>query len=229
LSELSQLLIFDRVCDALSPGFRPKSADHALPPFLADWPSRRRRMNRRPDQRRDGMNSDNTRRYDMLKRVCDFGAGHADVFPASSLGGKMFARVAAAVAALDEHAAARVSTDGTVRDGARAKSAAREALRDALRAVGRHKRSQSTRLASARSFVCGTRGPTRRSSTPHALSLRTRARTRPRSSRTACRLRSARTSTPGSAASRLRSATTRLAATRKWPPATRSTPPWKTR
>jgi hypothetical protein len=81
------------------------------------------------------MNSYNTRRYDMLKRVCDFGAGHTDVFPVSSLGGKMFARVVAAVAALDEHAAARVSTDGTVRDGARAKSAARETLRDALRAV----------------------------------------------------------------------------------------------
>jgi hypothetical protein len=81
------------------------------------------------------MNSYNTRRYDMLKRVCDFGDGHTDVFPASSLGGKMFARVVTAVAALDEHAAARVSTDGTVRDGARAKSAAREALRDALRAV----------------------------------------------------------------------------------------------
>ncbi len=81
------------------------------------------------------MNSNNTRRYDMLKRVCDFGAGHADVFPASSLGGKMFARVTAAVAALDEHAAARVSNDGAVRDGARAKFAARETLRGALHAV----------------------------------------------------------------------------------------------
>jgi hypothetical protein len=81
------------------------------------------------------MNGNNTRRYDMLKRVCDFGAGHADVFPASSLGGKMFARVGTAVAALDEHAAARVATDGAVRDGARAKSTARETLRDALRAI----------------------------------------------------------------------------------------------
>jgi hypothetical protein len=81
------------------------------------------------------MNSYNTRRYDMLKRVCDFGAGHADVFPASSLGGKMFARVTAAVGALDEHAAARVSTDGSVRDGARVKLGGRETLRDALRAI----------------------------------------------------------------------------------------------
>jgi hypothetical protein len=81
------------------------------------------------------MNGDSTRRYDMLKRVCDFGTGHADAFPTSSLGGKMFARVVAAVAALDEHAAARVSNDGAVRDGARAKSAARDTLRDALGAI----------------------------------------------------------------------------------------------
>src|SRR5260221_1044077 len=92
-------------------------------------------MNRRPNQRSDGMNSNTTRRYDMLNRVCDFGAGHADVFPASSLGGKMFARVTAAVAALDEHASARGSNDGAVRDGARAKFAARETLRGALHAV----------------------------------------------------------------------------------------------
>jgi hypothetical protein len=81
------------------------------------------------------MNGDNTRRYDMLKRVRDFGARHGDLFPASSLGGTMFARVAAAVAALDEHAATRVSSDGTVRDGTRGKSEARETLREALRAI----------------------------------------------------------------------------------------------
>jgi hypothetical protein len=81
------------------------------------------------------MNSNNTRRYDMLKRVIDFGGTHADVFPASTLGGKMFARVTAAVAALDEHSAARVSTEGVVRDGTRAKSEARETLRNALRAI----------------------------------------------------------------------------------------------
>jgi len=81
------------------------------------------------------MNSYNTRRYEMLKRVGDFGAGHADVFPPASSGAKAFAAVSAAVAALDRHNAARFSQGAAVREGSRAKVAARAALRDALRAI----------------------------------------------------------------------------------------------
>jgi hypothetical protein len=87
------------------------------------------------------MDSDNTRRSEMLKRVGDFGAGYGDVFPASSLGGKMFARVTEAVAMLDQHAVARLSTAAAVRDGLRVKTEAYETLRDALRAISRTARA----------------------------------------------------------------------------------------
>jgi hypothetical protein len=87
------------------------------------------------------MNSDNTRRYEMLKRVCDFGTGHADVFPASSLGGKMFARVTEGVAMLNAHAVTRLSTAAAVHNGLRVKTEAHATLRDSLRAISRTARA----------------------------------------------------------------------------------------
>jgi hypothetical protein len=44
----------------------------------------------------------------MLVRVADFGAAHPELFPASSPGGEKFARVSAAVAAIEEHLKNRV-------------------------------------------------------------------------------------------------------------------------
>ena len=41
-------------------------------------------------------------KYEMFVRVRDFGAAHAALFPEASKGGQAFARVLAAVAALDE-------------------------------------------------------------------------------------------------------------------------------
>jgi hypothetical protein len=42
-------------------------------------------------------------KQEMLVRARDFGTAHPELFPASSPGGDMFARVAAAVAAVEEH------------------------------------------------------------------------------------------------------------------------------
>ena len=54
-----------------------------------------------------------TRRLEMLVRVRDFGAAHRDLFPASTLGGKMFVTVGSAVTALSEQAASQLSGRGT--------------------------------------------------------------------------------------------------------------------
>lgn len=81
------------------------------------------------------MDTIETRRYEMLIRVRDFGAAHADLFPAGSLGRKMFAATATAVAALGQQAATQVSGRGA--EGSNSKAAARAALRDALRAISR--------------------------------------------------------------------------------------------
>jgi len=81
------------------------------------------------------MNIPDTRRYEMLVRVRDFGAAHADLFPADSLGGQMFAAVGAAVATASQQAAAQVSSAGALRGARRAKAAARAELRTTLGAV----------------------------------------------------------------------------------------------
>jgi hypothetical protein len=125
------------------------------------------------------MNSIDTRRYDMLTRVCAYGASHADAFPACSLGGKMFARVMAAVAALNGHAVAQLLGAGAVHDGARVKAAAHATLRDALRAISRtaralaldtpglgekfrvpHTRGEQALLSAGREFAQNVRGCT---------------------------------------------------------------------
>ena len=87
------------------------------------------------------MNSLNTRRLEMLVRVRDFGAAHRDLFPASTQGGKMFAAVGSAVAALSEQAASQVSGFGTARGGSSSKAVARAALRERLDAIRRTARA----------------------------------------------------------------------------------------
>jgi hypothetical protein len=82
-----------------------------------------------------------TRRLEMLVRVRDFGAAHRDLFPASTLGGKMFVTVGSAVTALSEQAASQLSGRGTARGGASSKAVARAALRDSLDAISRTARA----------------------------------------------------------------------------------------
>jgi hypothetical protein len=71
-------------------------------------------------------------RYDMLLRVSAFGAAHRDLFPASALGGRMFAALGTAVRQLNGCVTAQAAGDGASREGAISKRAARAALREAL-------------------------------------------------------------------------------------------------
>ena len=80
------------------------------------------------------MNLNETRRYEMLTRVSKFGETHRELFPESSLGGRAFAVVAAAVAELTEHSRVRTSKR---RMGQGARRTAREALIPQLEAIVR--------------------------------------------------------------------------------------------
>lgn len=83
------------------------------------------------------MNSLDTRRYEMLVRVRDFGAAHSDLFAKSSLAGRAFASVASAVSKLMQHAASQQSGRSSAREGTTSKAVAREALREDLDAIVR--------------------------------------------------------------------------------------------
>lgn len=89
------------------------------------------------------MNSLDTKRYEMLVRVRDFGVANEALFPSSSLGGQSFVAVAGAVSALNEHAATHMSGRGSAREGTVSKAVAREALRDDLEAIMRTARAMA--------------------------------------------------------------------------------------
>lgn len=87
------------------------------------------------------MKSQETRRYEMLKRVRDFGAARAAAFPAPTLGQELFTVVAAVVAELESHAASQTSGLNAAVGGTTTKALIREDLRDALAAINRTARS----------------------------------------------------------------------------------------
>jgi hypothetical protein len=94
-------------------------------------------------ERKNPMNSLDTRRYEMLVRVREFGAANTTLFPPSTLGGKAFEAVGMAVIALSDHAVTHVSGRGTAREGTASKAVAREALRDELEAIVRTARAMA--------------------------------------------------------------------------------------
>ena len=74
-------------------------------------------------------------RYEMLLRVQEFGAAHRELFPESSTGGKTFAKVAEATAQIiDAHMMTKALG---AQEGRQAKTAARAAVRQAMRAIVR--------------------------------------------------------------------------------------------
>lgn len=83
------------------------------------------------------MNITDTRRYEMLVRVRDFGAAHPDIFPADSLGGQMFAAVTTAAATVAERGAVEMSSRSAVREGVLAREAARARLLTVLEGLRR--------------------------------------------------------------------------------------------
>jgi hypothetical protein len=81
------------------------------------------------------MTNEEIRKYQMLGRVREFGAAHRDLFPARSVAGKLFAAVAAAADALQQHDSKELAGRGGEQDGAASKAAARAALRRQLGAI----------------------------------------------------------------------------------------------
>ena len=71
-------------------------------------------------------------KYEMFVRVRDFGAAHAALFPEASKGGQAFARVLAAVAALDEQQQAHLLGLAEAR---RIKAATRDAVNDYMKTI----------------------------------------------------------------------------------------------
>jgi len=81
------------------------------------------------------MNHHESRRYDMLRRVRDFGAAHAADFPANSLGNTLFTAIGATVAEIERVASTRTSSVGASRQGTESKEMARDSLLEQLEAI----------------------------------------------------------------------------------------------
>jgi hypothetical protein len=79
-----------------------------------------------------------TRRYEMLARVREFGLAYRDKFPESSLGGQTFALVAEAVHELAQNAMSKMSH---AKSGRGSRIMARAALENRLDALGRTARA----------------------------------------------------------------------------------------
>lgn len=98
-------------------------------------------------------------RYEALMRIRAFGQAHQAEFPESTVGGQAFARVAHAIAQIEAHSLAQ---SVAARDGRTAKSAARLALRTAMRAVAKTARGLALSVRGGADVL---RMPTRRSET----------------------------------------------------------------
>lgn len=83
------------------------------------------------------MNLKESRRCEMLARVCAFGKRRRHAFPLSTVGGQMFAEVGRIVAELSKHTEARMSCERTLRSRTQDRVAARKRLRASLQAIHR--------------------------------------------------------------------------------------------
>jgi hypothetical protein len=92
------------------------------------------------------MDDRDLRSYEMVTRVRDFGTEEAAAFPATTLGGELFAQVSAAATELAAHVARRISGSSDARQGTASKAVAREALRAALEMIRRTVRAMSVTM-----------------------------------------------------------------------------------
>ncbi len=83
-------------------------------------------------------------RYEMFSRVRQFGNTHGKSFEKTSLGGRTFATVAAAVADMEQYAKAKVRTSGAGRE---ARARAREAIVEQLTDIARTARLVGTKVS----------------------------------------------------------------------------------
>jgi len=89
------------------------------------------------------MDNSEMRRFDMFTRLRDFGAEHADAFPATTLGGRSFAEINAVVEALTSQTVAQSSGLAAARQSISGKATARAALRDELEMITRTARAMA--------------------------------------------------------------------------------------
>lgn len=87
------------------------------------------------------MDRDETSTLEMFIRVHGFAAAHADLFPATSHGGELFADIGNIIAELRGHAAAQSTTSRASKEGTTLKSVALAALQDELEAISRTARA----------------------------------------------------------------------------------------
>jgi len=86
------------------------------------------------------------RRFEMLARVRDFGAAHPDLFPATSLGGELFAAVNGVVDDVNGFGVASATGDNSARGQTVAKTRARGALHAAMLALCRTARAAAAEI-----------------------------------------------------------------------------------
>src|SRR5215831_3236019 len=77
------------------------------------------------------------RRYEMLVRLKAFGTSHAELFPAATGGGTLFAALGPAVDELEAHVVAQAAGTHATSQGVSAKNAARTRLRQLLATLTR--------------------------------------------------------------------------------------------
>jgi hypothetical protein len=92
------------------------------------------------------MNDSQTRRYEMLTRVRDFGVTHAAAFAAASLGGQKFAAVSGVVDELEEHGTAQSSSGSAAKTSTGAKNVARDSVRQKMSAISETARAMESTM-----------------------------------------------------------------------------------
>jgi len=83
------------------------------------------------------MNNQYQRQFETLLRVRAFGDKYSDLFPPTSLSGRMFATIASAITELSQYAGTQAAGFGLARESVTAKAEAREILRECLVAIAR--------------------------------------------------------------------------------------------
>ena len=83
------------------------------------------------------MNNQYQRQFETLLRVRAFGDKYSDLFPPTSLSGRMFATIASAITELRQYAGTQAAGFGLARESVTTKAEAREILRECLVAIAR--------------------------------------------------------------------------------------------
>lgn len=92
------------------------------------------------------MNDRESRTYQKLLRVRNFGNAHAGDFSASSLGTQTFAILGGVVTEIESHSTSETSAHGSARQGTETRAQSRAALRDDLESIARTARVMSVEI-----------------------------------------------------------------------------------